>query len=87
MAHEKQLEILRYLNGVEQATKVEIYNNVPFGYYRNWGKHFGILLNRMIKNHSIKRVEHGVYAINRNASHIDRNVENIKDDKSQIKLF
>jgi predicted transcriptional regulator of viral defense system len=62
----KQLEIQRYLLKVEQATKAEILENVPFGYYHNGMKHLGDILTRMVQNGLLERVKKGVYRNLRN---------------------
>ena len=60
-----QKEVHEYLLKVESATKEQIYEEVSFWYYRNWEKHLGDVLSRMVKSGVIKRVKKGIYAINK----------------------
>lgn len=58
-----QLSVIKYLKTVKTATKLEIYDNINFGYFYNWQTHFGAVLSRMIKKKYIERVKTGVYKI------------------------
>ena len=83
MKSDKQAEVLKYLRGLKQATKIDIYQNVPFSYYNNWEKHFGALLSRMVKSNLINRVGRGVYSFKSNIKH--QSLE--QQDPNQLILF
>ena len=78
----KQDEVQKYLVTVEQATKQEIYKNVPFGYYCNEMKHIGALLSKMVDNGKIERLKPGVF---RNKEFRSGKTEKV--DADQISMF
>ena len=60
----KQDEVIKYLNTVEQASLKEIYSNTPIYYYCNELKHLGALMSRMVKSGKVSRVKRGVFKKN-----------------------
>lgn len=58
---DKQMEVLKYLHGVESATSEEIYGKVSFGFYANAQKHMSMFLSRMVKAKLITRIKPGVF--------------------------
>ncbi len=59
----KHQAIAAYLRTVESATTMEIYNNVPFGYYRNASKYMSLMLSSMVKRGIIRRIKPGEFAL------------------------
>lgn len=78
----KSQKIIDYLKTKETATKSELYAISDYQYYRNWGKHFGDVLSRLVDNGMLKRVKQGVYSIGEGA----KKSEQI-EDKNQLKLL
>ena len=59
----KHQSVIAYLRTVESATTMEIYNNVPFGYFHNANKHMGALLATMVAQGKIQRIAPGRFAL------------------------
>lgn len=57
----RQHEIQKYLQTVDKAGLKDIYMNVSFTYYANWGKHLGNLLSKMVRKGLVERVKPGVF--------------------------
>lgn len=86
---DKQLEILKFVKSKGIATKDEIINAMPWGYYCNGRKHFGDMIGRMIKNKQLRRVKNGVYEYVSDLGIKYHKVKNITIDvdENQIELF
>jgi hypothetical protein len=59
-----QIEIIRYLYKVKEATKKELYENSTYSYYCNWEGNFQKVLSRLIKNGIIKKSGKFHYCLN-----------------------
>lgn len=60
---QKHQHVIKYLRTVAEASTMEIYNNVPFGYYCNANKHMGNILSTMVDKGTIERVKPGVFRL------------------------
>lgn len=60
-----QSTVLHFLSTVESATLREVYDNCNLSYYRNWAKHTGDVMSRLVKKGRVRRVKRGVFALGR----------------------
>ncbi len=66
----RKQEILKYLKSVETGSLEHIYRNVRFSYYANWGKHLGAIMNQLVKQGKVERINRGHFRYLRSKTEI-----------------